>query len=228
VSVLNKPYKQAAYEQVVAFRRRGFTYTEIAKICAVSRGTVSNWLKDLDFSKLVTVENKKKAAKDNQVRIRLVNKARIAERAIQVSSILRSAETEYKNYRRSPLFIAGLTAYQSLGDLRKLNLIRLTTKKVDSHKLFVKFCREFLGVDKKSIKFWILLYPTHNEVLCMKHWSRRIKVSVSQFHKNQVVANRSSGTKPLHFGVGNTIIGSTVLKKKLMHWIKLLEKELNV
>ena len=43
-------YKQAAYEQAVAFRKRGFTYSEIAKICNVSKGTVSNWLRHETFS----------------------------------------------------------------------------------------------------------------------------------------------------------------------------------
>jgi transcriptional regulator with XRE-family HTH domain len=51
-------YKQEAYEQALAFRRRGFTYSEIAKICNVSVSTLSNWLRHESFSKAVAADNK--------------------------------------------------------------------------------------------------------------------------------------------------------------------------
>ena len=218
-------YKKEAYEQAIAFRKRGFTYTEIAKICDVSRGTVSNWLANEGFSKKVAKTNKDRAYKENVGRIKLVNKARNVERATQYKEMLRLAETEYKHYSTSPLFIAGLMLYISHGDAKHPNLIRLTTSNTDLHSIFIRFAVEYLGVEKSSIKFWLLLYPAHDEVKCMKYWSRKIGVSVSQFYKNQVVESRGN-KQTLHFGVGNTIIGSTLLKKKLMHWVNLASKDL--
>jgi transcriptional regulator with XRE-family HTH domain len=218
-------YKKEAYEQAIAFRKRGFTYSEIAKICDVSRGTISNWLKDEEFSKQIAETNKKRAYKENVSRIKLVNKARKAERNTQYKEILRLAETEYKHYSTSPLFIAGLMLYISHGDAKHANLIRLTTNNTDLHSIFIRFAVEYLGVEKSSIKFWLLLYPDHNEVKCMKRWSKKIGISVSQFYKNQVVESRSN-KQTLHFGVGNTIIGSTLLKKKLMHWVAIASKDL--
>ena len=38
------------YEQVVQFRKRGFTYSEISKIVSVSKSTVSVWLAKKAFS----------------------------------------------------------------------------------------------------------------------------------------------------------------------------------
>ncbi len=218
-------YKKEAYEQATAFRKRGFTYTEIAKICDVSRGTISNWLAKEEFSKQVAKTNKLQAAKDNKERIKLVNKARNAERNTQYKEILRLAETEYKNYRSNPLFVAGLMLYLSIGDNKQSNLIRITNNQTELHNVFIKFATEYLGVEKSSIHFWLLLYPEHNEVKCMKHWSRKINVNVGQFYKNQVVISRSN-KQALHFGVGNTIIGSTLLKKKLLYWIELALKDL--
>jgi transcriptional regulator with XRE-family HTH domain len=218
-------YKKEAYEQAIAFRKRGFTYTEIAKICDVSRGTVSNWLKDEDFSKQIAKTNKERAYKENVGRIKLVNKARNVERSTQYKEMLRLAETEYKHYSTSPLFMAGLMIYLSDGDSKHVNLIRLTNNNPDLHSIFVHFAVEYLGVEKSNIKFWLLLYPAHDEIKCMKRWSKKIGISVAQFHKNQVVESRSS-KQTLHFGVGNTIIGSTLLKKKLMHWVQLASKDL--
>ena len=58
----------------------------------------------------------------------------------------------------------------------------------------------------------------------MKYWSKKTGISVAQFYKSQVIEGRSK-KRTLHFGVGNTIIGSTLLKKKLDLWISLALKE---
>lgn len=217
-------YKQEAYEQALAFRRRGFTYTEIAKICNVSRGTVSNWLRAEVFSKAVAAANKKQAVVQNKQRLALINKARVVERKQQHAEITRMAEVEFKNYRQSPLFIAGLTLYQTVGDIENPRLIRVSGSRSELHTLFIRFLTSYLGVPRASIRMWLLLYPDLDEVVCMKHWCKKTGLSPAQFYKNQVIQSRSHH-KTLHFGVGNTIIGSTLLKKKLIRWTELLAKE---
>jgi hypothetical protein len=218
-------YKAEAKELAISYRKRGFSYTEIAKICAVSPSTLHAWLAHEPFSQAVTVTNKKRAAKDNRARIGLVNKARRSERAAQYKAIVKLAETEYRHYRTSPLFMAGLMLYISEGDTEDARLIRMTTGRPEPHRIFIRFMCEFLGVEKKHIHFWLLLYPDLNEVTCMKYWIKAIGVSAGQFYKNQVIKGRSK-KRTLHFGVGNTIIGSTLLKKKLIRWIELAQKEL--
>lgn len=217
-------YKKEAYEQAISFRKRGFTYTEIAKICNVSRGTVSNWLAKEGFSVAIAQSNKKQAAKDNQVRIKLVNKARNAERATKYTEMLKHAETEYRHYRSSPLFTAGLMIYLAAGDMIDPRVIRLSTSKTDLQQVFISFAIEFLGVDKKALHLWLLLYPAHDEVRSMKYWSRKTGLSVAQFSKNQIIPGKSN-KQTLQFGVLNTIIGSILLKKKLLKFIELATKE---
>ena len=218
-------YKQEAYEQAVAFRKRGFTYSEIAKICNVSVSTLSSWLKNEPFSKQIAVENTKRAMAENTKRLASINKARTTERKGQYAEIVRLAEIEYKNYRTNPLFIAGLMLYVSEGDNQNDRLIRMANSRTDLHRIFIRFLTAYLGVPKQSIRFWLLLYPDLDEVACMKHWCKKTGLSAGQFYKNQVIQGRST-KRTLHFGVGNTIIGSTLLKKKLMKWIELATKEL--
>lgn len=226
MSVSRGKYKNAEYNQAIAFRKRGFTYSEIAKICGVSVGTISSWLKPLPFSEEITKSNKAKAAIDNKKRMLSINKARTGERTRQYNEVLRLAEIEYKNYTNYPLFNAGLMLYLSQGDNNHPSLIRLTNSNPEIHSIFINFLINYLGVDKNKIRFWILLYPDLNEIKCMKYWSKKIGLSVGQFYKNQVIQGRSKKTT-LHFGVGNTIIGSTLLKKKLSKWIELTLKELD-
>lgn len=219
------PNKKAAYEQAISFRKRGFSYAEIAKICAVSRSTVHAWLSGQEFSQAVSVANKKRAAAQNRERIRLINKARVNERASQYDAVVRLAETEFKHYVHSPLFVAGLMLYSSEGDIQHPRLIRLANSRPELHAVFMRFMTEFMGVERKQVRFWLLLYPDLDETACMKHWMKKVGLSAAQFHKNQYVEGRSR--KPtLHFGVGNTIIGSVLLKKKLTRWTELVFKEL--
>lgn len=218
-------YKQEAYEQAVAFRKRGFTYSEIAKICNVSVSTLSNWFKNEPFSTHVATTNKKRATIENTKRLASINKARTTERKGQYAEIIRLAEIEYKNYRTSPLFIAGLMLCVSVGDVQNDRLIRLTSSKTDLHRIFIRFLTTYLGVEKRSIRIWLLLYPDLDEVTCMRHWCKKTGLSAGQFYKNQVIQGRST-KQTLHFGVGNTVISNTLLKKKLLCWRELLNKDL--
>jgi transcriptional regulator with XRE-family HTH domain len=213
------------YEQAVQFRKRGFTYSEIAKIVDVSKSTVSVWLSKRAFSKKVKEDNLKRAAKDNVKRIGLINKARKAERASRYKEAAHSAETEYGHYKKDTLFIAGLMIYVGEGDNKDKRLIRMSNARMDLHLIFIQFLIAYLGVEKQKIRFWLLLYPDLNEVLCLKRWSKYLGVPVSQFYKNQVIEGRSK-KRTLHNGVGNIIIGNTVLKLKLNKWIELATKEL--
>lgn len=218
-------YKQEAYEQAVAFRKRGFTYAEIAKICNVSKGTVSNWLKDEPFSKQVAKDTTKRAVDANKKRLVSINKARNTERKVQYAEIVRLAKVEYQNYRTSPLFMAGLMLYSCEGDMHNERLIRLTSSRVDLHRIFIRFLTTYLGVAKPSIRFWLLLYPDQGEIACMKHWCKKTSLSPAQFYKNQIV-NGLGNKRTLHFGIGNTVINNTLLKKKLSCWIELISKDL--
>jgi predicted transcriptional regulator len=215
------------FEQALAFRKRGFTLQEIAKICDVSKSTVSKWLKNNAISSDITKQNKRRAGQENAKRLKLMSKTRSTERLNQYKQIERSAETEFKHYKKDPLFIAGLMLYAAAGDATTDAVIRLSSARMSLHKTFVAFATSYLGVEKKKIKFWLLLYPTHNEEVCMKKWHKVISIPYSQSYKNHIIQGKSN--KPtLHHGVGNTIIGSTVLKHKLNHWLKLVEKELTV
>ncbi len=231
--------KKAEHDHAVELRKRGFTYAEIAKYTNVSVSTVSLWLKDEVWSSKITIDNQKRAHKENSKRISLLNTARGNQYKKLYAEAERSATTEYKHYRTNPLFSAGLYAYIALGDCSDDGKIRLTSSRVEPHRVFIRFAREFLGVaparpslsgrqaagGREKFRFWVLLYPDLDPEKCSRSWSKKLAIPLSQFHKYQVIEGRSS-KRTLHYGVGNTIIGGTVLKKKLLKWIALASKEL--
>lgn len=217
---------QEQYEQAVQFRKRGFTYSEISKIVGVSKGTVSAWLSKKAFSKKVRVENTLRAARDNVQRIQLVNKARARERTTRYKEAQKSAQTEYRHYSKDPAFIAGLVAYMALGDQTHPSRIRFSSTSPSLHRLFARFCHSYLGTKNKDIRFWIIIPSSLKEEKERRHWSRKTGIPLPSFYRTQYIPNKKTA-RALQHGTGNTIIGNTVLKKKLLQWVELYAKELS-
>jgi predicted transcriptional regulator len=213
------------YQKALEFRKRGFTYSEIAKIVGISKATASLWLSKKAFSKRVKEDNIEKAGRDNKKRINLLNKAKASQRQAHYIQLTKTAKVEYKHYKANPLFMAGLMLYRAQGDLNNTSPIRLSSTDQVTHRIFIKFAHEYLGIDKSSIRFWLLLYANLDPKKCVASWSQAIKLPSAQFSKTQVLKNETI-KQALHYGVGNTIIGNTVLKHKLLLWVELATKEL--
>jgi len=221
---------EETYKQVIEFRKRGFTYSEIAKICGVSKSTVSNYVSKKKFSQEVAKDNSQKAAWENKKRMQLLNKTRKAERRIHYNEMIKAAETEFKHYKHSSLFIAGLSFYMADGDHSNVSRIRVSSTKMQIHRIFVQFLRDFMGFTLDDVTFVLALYEGMNEEKEIRWWSRAIKLPIHSFGKTQFLKT----TKKLHsipsstkkHGSGSIFIDNSLQKKKLMHWIHLLEKEL--
>ena len=217
--------KTAAYDEAMALRKRGFSYAEIAKIVGVSKATVSNWFAREAWSSRVRDDNAKRAARDNGKRISLLNKARAKQFAKLYAEAERSAATEFKHYKHDPLFMAGVGMYLTVGDLSPTPFLRVSSTRMEVHRLFCTFATEFLGVPREKIRFLLHIHENQNVAACARRWSKTIRLPVSQFHKHQVIQGKADA-HTLHFGVGNTIIGGTVFKKKLLAWVTIASKEL--
>lgn len=211
------------YKQALIFRKRGFTYEEIAKICGVSKSTVAHWCRSKRFSKQVAKDNAARAAKENAKRVSLLQKARQAERKHSYQAAETAARTEFKHYRTNSLFVAGVMLYVASGDRKDASRIRLTSNQMELHRIFIDFLQEFLGIQKSEIQFWLLVYQDQDQKKVSTEWAKSIKLPARQFGKTQVIAQTAKG---LHTGTGNTIIGNTVLKRKLSIWIDLALKEI--
>lgn len=215
--------KEAEYRQAVQMRKRGFTYVEIAETVGVSKATVSNWLKDEVWSQEIYKTHKRRAAKENSKRIRILNKTKQNQLVKQHEALERSAKTEYKHYKQSPTFATGLALYRALGDVDSTGYIRLSSQRIPVHRQFIAFAREYLGVSREKVRFWLLLYPTHDPETISRKWSKEIRLPLYRFSRYQV-SKTTTRKRVLHEGVGNTIIGDTLLKRRLLVWVKLASK----
>ena len=211
--------------KAILYRKRGFSYREIAELCNVPKSTLHTWFRDASFSKHVTVQNIARARAENSKRLTLLNKAKLTAMQKQKQQSIKTARTLYKNYTHQPLFIAGLTLCYVQDVTSSNGVIRLSTKDMEKHRLFLRFAKQFLGCEEAKIRFWLLLHDTHNKKQCEQFWQNSLKKTAVAWHKTQVLPkNSASTTLPLHFGVGNTIIADTFFHTVLTEWIQLLKK----
>src|SRR5690606_33128867 len=121
------------------------------------------------------------------------NKARTAERNTRYYEAQRSAETEYKHYKKDPQFLAGLVVYMCNGDLHDGKPIRLSTSNEVVHSMFLHFMESYLGIEKSSVHFWLLLSAGAQENKVMNVWSKRPKITSVQFYKTQYIQQKTNG-----------------------------------
>ncbi len=194
---------QENYDQALRLRERGFTLAEIAKICEVSKSTVSKWLAGSDISAAVTAQNKRRAGLANISRLKLINKARNIEREKMYKAAVKEAEVSYKHYRNDVLFIAGLMLYIGEGDSKDRAKIRIASNRTAVHRIFIDFMIEYFGIERRKIRFWILLYPDLSETECMKNGQKRSSSPTLSSTRTRLFKEKA---KNIHCNLGLVIL----------------------
>ena len=211
-------------ELVFKLRKEGKSYREIQKQTGISRATLSAWFKNISWSKHVSENNNLRnlgASKENMTRMNLVRKLKLQ---YQYALVEAEALKEYEVYKREPLFWAGLMVYAGEGDKRNKNQIRITNTEFHLHKIFIQFALKYLDIKRQNMRCALILYADHNESLCREMWSNLLEIPREQFYKTQIINGKEQKRK-LQYGIGMSIISSTVLKKKLIKWLSLAQDE---
>jgi hypothetical protein len=216
------------YDQPEAFklRKQGKTYREIQKLLGISRSTLCDWFKNEEWSKHIKKLNNNKNIKLSKERLEKLNNGRKLMLEKKYNQIEEEATREFELYKNDPLFIGGLMLYAGEGDKRTRNLTRLSNSEFYLHSVFIRFSEKFLKVKRDKIKIWLLLYPDHDIEKSIDIWSKKLNLNKSNFNKSQIILGRLKSRK-LQYGVGNSIISSTSLKKKILKWLELCELYFN-
>jgi hypothetical protein len=173
-----------------------------------------------EWSKHIKKSNTNKQIKISTERLEKLHAGRKLMLDKKYKKIEEDAEKEFEVYKNNPLFMAGLMLYAGEGDKTSRNLTRLSNSEFYLHLVFIRFSQQFLNIQENNIKFWLLLYPDHNIENCIDIWSKKTGIKKTNFYKSQVIIGKEK-TKKLQYGVGNSIISSTSLKKKMMKWLEL-------
>ncbi len=210
--------KKEAFE----LRKQGKSYRAITETLGISKSTLSDWFKDVEWSKHKKIANIGRTT--SKEHLEQMHKARKLSLDNLYAKTRSEAKDKYLLFKGEPLFWAGLMAYAGEGDKRSRSLVRISNSEFFIHTIFIHFAETYLGVDKGNIKCGLLLYPDHNESLCREMWSNILGIKRENFHKTQVIQGKER-VKRLQYGVGMSIISSTVLKQVMLVWLSLAQDE---
>ena len=210
-------------DKVVAFqlRKDGKSYREIQAEINVSRSTLCDWFKNEEWSNHIKHKNNQNNVSLSKERLLKLNEGRskmFEKKYIQVEI---EAEKEFQIFKNDPLFMAGLMIYAGEGDKKSSNISRVSNSEFYLHNIFLKFSEKYLYIQRVNIKMAIIIYPDLDINVCLNKWSEEVNILISNFHKTQIIKGKEK-SKKLQYGVGISIISTTVvIKKKILKWLEL-------
>lgn len=222
---MSSVHNQEKRDLATYYRERGFSYSEIAKLCSVSKSTVSNWLRHDPVSQSVKERNSARARQDNAKRLRLINSVRKREQHKAKESAAANARNLYGSVAQEPLFIAGVMLANSASITD--GVVRFSSSDPVQHKLWLRFLQRYIPAVIDQVRFQLVTYQNQDHVSCEKWWQKRLMLPSSQWYASQILAQGSATKPPLHFGVGSTIIASASLSIQLTYWQKELVRSLS-
>lgn len=214
-------------DKEIAFklRKEGKSYREIQKELGISRSTLCDWFKNVEWSRHIKNRNNNTNNSSNPDRLKLLHTARNKMLENKYNEARAEAEKEFYIFKKDPLFTAGLMIYAGEGDKRNQNNSRISNSEFYLHKIFINFALKYLKIKRENIKISLILYPDLNIEECINKWSTELDILKSNFYKTQIIQGKEK-TKKLQYGVGISIISSTVvIKKKILKWLEICEKE---
>lgn len=207
---------------VFKLRKEGKSYRYIRKETGISMGTLCEWFKSEEWSKHIKKSNMDKNTTISTERLKLLQDGKNKMLKDKYKNVELEAEKEFHIFKKDPLFTAGLMIYAGEGDKRSQNNSRVSNSEFYIHKIFINFTEKYLDIKRESIKIGLIIYSDLDVVTCINKWSSELDIRSFNFYKTQIIKGKEK-TKRLQYGIGTSIISSTVVvKKKILKWLELV------
>lgn len=207
---------RADKDKAFALRQQGKSYRDICDKLGMSKSTLSNWFKGVDFSEKIRKSLVEESKRTSSTRIKDLNRTRGETLRASYEVAKQEAQMEMEKYKNDPLFISAVFVYWGEGDKLSRNQVRLTNTDPKMIQIFLEFLLIICKVPIEKIKLALFIYTDLNETVCKNFWSDI--TGIQKFHKTQVLPSRHK-TKKLPHGVCTVVVSNTYLKKKINLWI---------
>ena len=203
-------------------RKQGLSYKEILQYMTVSKGTLSEWCKDIELTekqKKRLIENKQLGqrkgsiiAADNKRKARIERTLRIRE----------DAKKDIGSLIQREKFIAGISLYAAEGDKSdgKGGFSNTDPKLI---KFMMDWFIDFAKLPLKKLRGAIWLHEGLDETNAKKFWSDTTGIPFDQFHKTYVAKIKTDSKKirkNVHeYGVFAIRFSDSAVHRRIMGWI---------
>ncbi len=199
------------------------SYGDIQKRLNVSKSTLSYWLREHPLSEAEIVRLRRRAwLRGEASRERFINAMREKREQLE-QEIYHKQIKRLANLKKESFFVAGLMLYLGEGDKRNRVRVGLANTDPAIIQFFVKWLKEFLGVDKEKIRVELHLYENMNIEAERMFWKKITGLPKEQFYKTQIrkLQKNSFTYKESHrHGTCSIIVTNVEKKRKIMMAIK--------
>lgn len=215
--------KKDEQNRSISLRKKGYSVGEIAHTLGVSKGSVSNWVKDIKLSvhqqKYLELKYKGTQAVEKRRLTRLNNEQRKRD---EVSN---TAKSEVHNLLSNKLFLIGVMLYYAEGGKSQRGLVRFSNSDPKMIKLMMRFFREICRVPEQKFKGHIHTHSDKQIKPSELFWSEITGIPKSAFFKTYVpskdkISVSRKTTRILKHGTFDIYVCDTNLFLKIKGWIE--------
>ncbi len=208
----------------IELRKKGYSYGDIMKIINVSKGTLSHWLSDLDFSDaellLITEQNRSKIS-EGRLKAAVQNTKNRMDR--QKNSEAR-AQSEFDQFINEPFFAAGILMYWAEG-AKKNGYFQFINSDPAMILLMVKWIEKYLNQDRKTLTYRLFSHKPYAHENLEVFWATHLGVNADSFQKTVYKPTPHTIKKnPDYKGCFRITIYSIDVLRRVLAWQKLIIK----
>ncbi len=193
----NKHLKSKA----IYLRKDGKSYNEIIRILRIrSKGTLSNWFKDIKLSEKSLNKLSKNNALAYKRGLHMANKKR--REKIDQENLLSYNESKSSVGRisKETLKMIGVSLYWAEGMKSERVAPSLIFSNSDPNmiKVYLRFVREILNISEDKIRAGIHIYSSIKEIEAKKFWSSITKLPIDRFYIVNQISISSKRLRPFN------------------------------
>lgn len=174
-------------EIAVAFRKKGYSISEISDKLKVAKSTVSIWVKEVVLSK--NAQKRLQSRWNNGVRksrITSINKRLKRDLCEYEKASYIISKTKFDSFQQAVLCSLIFWCEGSKSDNESLSFINSDP---DLISLFLKLLRENFDIDESRMRICMYLHQYHDKLAQLRFWSIVTKVPEENFFKIHIKSN---------------------------------------
>ncbi len=212
--------KRIEKEKAIKLRQKGESIKTIAKILAVSKASVSMWVRDVQLT--AKQQQKLKMNEHSKVVIEKRRTSRLRNELEKRNLISNRAKVDIKSISKEDLRVVGSMLYWAEGRKRGRRIITFSNSDPEIIKIMMKFFREICHVDNKKFRGHIHTYSHLSVKNSERYWSNISNIPLSQFYKTYTKPSKSSKNKmdSLPNGTFDIYVCDSVLFLTVKGWIE--------
>ena len=214
-------------QQATVLRKSGMSYSDIKDRMVVPRSTLSKWFTDQKWSNDIATQCIDKARNSAAIRLTVLNAVRGNRLKKIYEDARQDAFADFAELKYHPLFIAGVMAYWSHGDMTSPHKVSISSMDENIIRIFRLFLENICSV--KNIRIQLALSRDFSREEEIKgFWVEKCDLEAKNFIKTIHLKQKrvkKLGNRP-YYGVCNLIVNSAYLKNKILKWIELMSAEI--